>query len=435
MKPRLFHLIRPVVIFLLLATGVSLLLASWLPIVIVLLAYSAFHLAQLIRLYFWLLSYPQEWEPPEAKGLWGEVFNHIYRLLRKENLARDELGQLIKRTEDSMSALRDGVVLLDRRGQLETWNQAAAYLLGLRMASDRGQALTNFVRHPHMMEYLQQADFSQPLVLAAPLNKERILEYSVTRFGADEYLILIRDITRLHQLEQMRKDFVANVSHELKTPLTIFKGYVETLGDYLPKEPPLLMRAVQQMGQQTQRMEALIDDLLLLSRLENTQQASENIPVCLMELLTQLVRSFDLISTAKQQRISIKVPAGLSLLGEQSELSSAFSNLLANAVYYSPEGAQIEIIWQQRSEVGCLHFKDNGVGIAAHHLPRLTERFYRPDTSRTTATGGTGLGLAIVKHVLLRHDAQLEITSTLGIGSCFSCCFPHQRLMYLNSKD
>ena len=408
-------------------------LAAWLlrslwPLLVVLAGYTVFNLLQLVRLNRWLLQYPADWEPPESKGAWGDLFNNLYRLLRKENLARDELGQLIRRTESSMSALRDGVVVLDRRQQLETWNQAAAQALGLRVASDRGQALTNLVRHPALGEYLQADDFSQPLCLPAPTGKERMLEYSITRFGAGEYLILLRDVTRLHRLEQMRKDFVANVSHELKTPLTVFKGYLETLHDSIPAGQTAVHRALAHMTAQSERMEWLIRDLLLLSRLENTETGNDPQPVAVAGLLQGLAGTLELLVQGKQQHIELDIPPDLRLLGDEGELASAFGNLLANAVHYSGQGARIEVQWQADGEGGRLVFADSGPGIAAHHLPRLTERFYRPDASRVTATGGTGLGLAIVKHVLLRHNAQLGISSTPGQGSRFVCCFEAQQI-------
>ncbi len=399
------------------------------PLLLVLAGCLGFYLWQLTRLLRWLQRYPDDWEPPESSGAWGELFNGLYRLLRRENLARDDLSQLIRRTENSMSAMRDGVVLLDRRQQLETWNQAAAQALGLRMATDRRQAFTNFVRHPQMIEYLAADDFRQPLSLPSPAQPARMLEYSITRFGAGEYLLLIRDVTRLHRLEQMRKDFVANVSHELKTPLTVFKGYLETLLDTTPDREPALRKALEQMDGQSRRMERLINDLLWLAQLEGTEVLQTHQPVRLDLLCAVVVADNAALAAGRQQSIELDVPCGLTLSGEANELRSALTNLLTNAVNYSSEHGLIRIFWCGSEDGGRLEVCDNGAGIAAHHLPRLTERFYRPDASRITATGGTGLGLAIVKHVLLRHDAQLEITSEPGQGSCFACCFPAHKIL------
>lgn len=412
------------------------LLASWFfhslwPLVLILLAYTGFNLVQLVRINHWLLRFPNDWEPPESNGAWGDLFNNLYRLLRKESLARDELAQLIKRTEKSMSALRDGVILLDRRQCLETWNQAAAHALGLRQASDKRQPFTNFVRHPRMIEYLRSNDFRLPLSLPAPNDSSKILEYSITRFGAGEYLLIIRDTTRLYRLEQMRKDFVANVSHELKTPLTVFKGYLETLLDTVAPEKKAVYKALVQMSEQSERMELLINDLLLLAQLENTENPQPHACINLKPLLEELVAGLSMLSEEKEQSVTLNIPHGLHVLGDAMELRSAFSNLLLNAVNYTPKQGCIEINWLENEETGTLEFKDNGPGIATHHLPRLTERFYRTDPSRVTATGGTGLGLAIVKHVLLRHSSHLLIHSTLGVGSRFKCCFPAERIQHV----
>lgn len=419
---------------LLLLVGVGLLVSWWQgalwPLVLVQAGSLLFYLFQLERLHRWLQRYPDDWEPPESSGLWGELFNTLYRLLRKENLARDDLAQLIRRTENSMSAMRDGVILLDRRQQLETWNQAAAQALGLRMATDRRQAFTNLVRHPQMIEYLQGNDFRQPLSLPAPQNPARILEYSITRFGAGEYLLLIRDVTRLHRLEQMRKDFVANVSHELKTPLTVFKGYLETLLDSTPEEQAGLRRALDNMNGQSQRMERLINDLLWLARLEGSEADQTHQPVRLDQLCAAVCADSASLIDSRQQQVEMDIPDELGVLGDAGELRSALTNLLTNAINYSGEQGKIRVTWRAEEEGGGrLEVCDNGPGIEAHHLSRLTERFYRPDSSRITATGGTGLGLAIVKHILLRHDAHLDIASTPGQGSCFACCFPAHRMI------
>lgn len=425
---------------LLLVVAVGGLLSWWQqglwPLVVLLTGCLGFYLWQLARLLRWLQRYPDDWEPPESSGAWGELFNGLYRLLRRENLARDDLSQLIRRTESSMSAMRDGVVLLDRRQQLETWNQAAAHALGLRMSTDRRQAFTNFVRHPQMIAYLEKADFQQPLTLPAPVNPARMLEYSVTRYGAGEYLLLVRDVTRLHRLEQMRKDFVANVSHELKTPLTVFKGYVETLLDSTGEEQAALRRALQQMNLQSSRMERLINDLLWLARLEGTAAEQPHRQVRLDLLCASLREEAQVLADERRQQIELEVPLGLVLLGDVNELRSAIGNLLTNAINYTGDNGRIRLQWRAGEDGGgLLEVCDNGPGIEPHHLPRLTERFYRPDASRVTATGGTGLGLAIVKHILLRHDSRLDISSKFGQGSCFACCFPAHRVLGLEPAE
>lgn len=412
---------------------VSLLISWWLeslwPAVIAPFAWWIYNVLQSARVFQWIDRYPKEWEPPEGSGLWSDLMNELYRLLRKENRTRDELTWLIRRTESSLSALRDGVVVLDRRQRLETWNKAAAQALGLRKSTDYQQTFTNFVRNPKMAEYLSNEDFEHALVLPGPSRQHHcMLEYTVTRFGEGEYFLLIRDVTRLHKLEQMRNDFVANVSHELKTPLTVFNGYLEMLIDNRESQPELLDLAVQRMSEQTQKMTELIVDLLFLARLENTQVQSDQKPVEMLELIEDLVRDGAIIAEQKKHHIHVEIPKNLCLIGDQTELQCAFTNLLVNAVKYTPEDGKIEIVWTFNEEGGVLAFRDNGPGIATHHLPRLTERFYRPNTGPSSQAKGTGLGLAIVKHVLLRHDAHLDIESIVGQGSVFQCQFPQSRI-------
>lgn len=373
--------------------------------------------------------YPQEFDPPEGRGLWYDLMNELCRLLRKENKTRDELMWLIRRTESSLSALRDGIVVLDRRQRLETWNKAATQMLGLRKSTDHQQTFSNFVRNPKMTQYLRDEKFEHALVLPGPGRQHhRMLEYSVTRFGEGEYFFLIRDVTRLHRLEQMRNDFVANVSHELKTPLTVFSGYLEMLEDNSEAQPELLNLALSRMTEQTHKMTDLISDLLLLARLENSQTQSDQESVELIRIIEDLVRDGMIIVEKTKHHIHVNIPNNIFLTGNQPELRCAFTNLLINAVKYTPTGGIIEISWEFNEEGGALIFRDNGPGIAPHHLPRLTERFYRPHTGPASQDKGTGLGLAIVKHVLLRHDAHLEIESVVGQGSAFQCCFPQSRI-------
>jgi len=407
--------------------------ASWYwgtlwPLVIALVAYVLYNTLQLTRMNRWLSSYPTAWEPPEAKGSWGIMYDHLYKLLREEHVARSDLLDVLKRTESSMSALRDGVVVLDRRGHLETWNRAAALLLGFRVASDARQPFTDLVRHPNMVRYFQEQDFANPLTIPSPYKTQKMLEFTVTRFGLGEYLLLVRDVTRLHHLEKMRKDFVANVSHELKTPLTVLKGYVETLQDMLPPEPAVWQQALGQMEQQSERMENLINNLLWLANLEGTDSRVDQTAVPLAPLLEKIQRELTVIAADRQQQLVLDT-AGMpsSLVGHAIELESAFTNLIVNALRYTPEKGNIRVYWEASERGGSVVVADDGPGIEAHHIPRLTERFYRPDGGRVIAQGGTGLGLAIVKHVLLRHDGYLQIHSVVGKGSTFSCHFPQER--------
>jgi len=330
---------------------------------------------------------------------------------------------VIDRVQESTAALRDAVIMLDSHGNLEWWNKASETLLGLKTPQDSGQSITNLVRDPRFKDYFERGNFLEPLDLPSPVNPRRQLQLNITRYGNQEHLMLVRDVTRLHQLEQMRKDFVANVSHELRTPLTVIAGYLETLQDNVDDINPRWRRALQQMQQQGARMQGLLNDLLLLAKLEATDYPSDNHPVA-VDLLLQTIRNDALaLSAERNHRISLEADASLRLKGSESELRSAFSNLVFNAVKYTQADGEIRIRWWQDAQGAHLSVQDTGPGIEAKHLPRLTERFYRVDSSRASHTGGTGLGLAIVKHVLLRHRGGLEITSVVGKGSLFTCHF------------
>ncbi len=391
-------------------------------------AYLLWHLKQLLRLHAWLRERQPDDAPPEGYGLWGEVFDSIYHLQRRDQRVRGRLQAVIDRVQESTAALRDAVIMLDSEGNLEWWNRAAEQLLGLKTPQDSGQAITNLVRHPRLKEYFEAGQYQEALEIPSPINDRQRLQLQITRYGNNEHLMFVRDVTRLHQLEQMRKDFVANVSHELRTPLTVISGYLETLLDNVEEVNPRWLRALQQMQQQGSRMQNLLNDLLLLAKLEATDYPSDNQPVAMDLLLLSIRNDAQALSGSRNHRISLEADHQVRLKGSEAELRSAFSNLVFNAVKYSPEESEIRIRWWADEQGGHFSVADSGIGIEAKHLPRLTERFYRVDSSRASNTGGTGLGLAIVKHVLLRHRARLDITSVPGKGSTFTCHFPAQQL-------
>jgi two-component system phosphate regulon sensor histidine kinase PhoR len=323
--------------------------------------------------------------------------------------------------------------MLDSQGNLEWWNRAAETLLGLKTPQDSGQSITNLLRDPRFIDYFERGSYLEPLELPSPINDRRRLQFHITRYGNREHLMLVRDVTRLFQLEQMRKDFVANVSHELRTPLTVIAGYLETLLDNVEDVNPRWLRALQQMQQQGGRMQNLLNDLLLLAKLEATDYPSDNQPVAVDLLLLSIKGDAQALSGNRMHRISLEADPHLRLKGSEAELRSAFSNLVFNAVKYSPKESEIRIRWWGDEQGAHLAVQDSGPGIEARHLPRLTERFYRVDSSRASNTGGTGLGLAIVKHVLLRHRARLEIDSSPGQGSTFTCHFPATQMVRRDS--
>lgn len=382
--------------------------------------YSVFLLRQMQRFYMWL-TYDAESMPPQSSGIWGDIFDAIYRLRKTQAQQHTSLMEQLTRMQDSTSALRDGVVLLNKHCAIEFWNDAAGKLLGLRRPDDEHQIFTNLFRDPAFASYYTQEQYLEPLTLPSPITSNLWLEIQINVFGDNEKLMVVRDITRLQQLEKIRSDFVANVSHELRTPLTVLKGYVETLQEHQTELAPHWKQALEHMQQQTERMQHLIDDLTLLSRLENRNTETALAPVRIDTLAKRLLTDAHQLSA--KHRIDL-IGDALSIPGNSIELYSAFSNLVTNALRYSPPESTITIRWGH-DEQGCFFsVSDQGPGIAAIHIPRITERFYRIDAGRSRAEGGTGLGLAIVKHALARNGGTLEIRSTLGKGSTFTCHFP-----------
>ncbi len=377
-------------------------------------------LYQMRRLNQWLL-YTSHEEPPEAGGIWGEIFDNIHHLQRHQQIETKNLQAVIRRIQEITSALKDGIIILDWRGHLDFWNPAAHRMIGFH-SKDQGQSVINFIRHPKFVSYFELGDYSAPLELPSPRQATKQLQFQITRFGQNERLIVVRDVTQLHSLEQMRQDFIANVSHEMRTPLTVISGYVETLSDNNP--PPAWTKPLLQMQQQAQRMTLLVNDLIMLSKLETTEIGSNQKTVMLEPLLTSIKNEADAIGQEKHQTITLKCEESISLLANEKELHSAFSNLAINAVKYTPERGKIDLrLWQDQHNI-YFSVTDNGPGIDSKHIPRLTERFYRVDASRNSGTGGTGLGLAIVKHVLMRLDGRLDINSEIDKGSVFTCVLP-----------
>jgi two-component system phosphate regulon sensor histidine kinase PhoR len=391
-------------------------------VAIAFLAYIVPHLRQLDRLQHWLREQPED--VPEATGVWGDVFQRIYQLRRDENRAQASLLGIIERARASVAALREAVVLIDSQGNLEWWNPAAEELLGLQSPADFGQPVTNLIREPAFARFCEQGSSEEPLLLPSSVTPGLQLQFSLTRFGGNDRLLIVTDVTRLQNLEQMRKDFVANISHELRTPLTVLSGYLETLQSLEQDLDPRWKRALEQMGAQAARMNNLVNDLLLLSRLENESARQPFRPVDVPALLAQLQADATSYGRGRHQSLTLDCDASLKIMGREDDLKSAFANLVTNAVKYTQPYGSIHLRWWADEKNVYFSVTDNGIGIEARHIPRLTERFYRTDVARSSATGGTGLGLAIVKHVLLEHEGRLDIHSVLGKGTTFTCVFP-----------
>jgi len=381
----------------------------------------------LIALHEWIND-PRDERFPTAGGVLGGVFLSLARHLRQEDKRRrdteDELGFF----RDAVEALPDGVVVLDPNHQVLWCNRQAEVHLGLLRDRDHGRVIGQIFRQPGFNDFLQRQKSSGSFVfeLGSPDGKPRTCALVKIDYGTGKRLLVSFDITERQRAEAMRRDFVANVSHELRTPLTVVSGFLEHFSS--DTEIPVAQRQhfIKLMNDQSQRMLRLVDDLLTLSRLDadDTPPSEEIVP--LSELIQQLVQEGEGLS-AGRHTIGLEMPIGAILRGNRHELRSALGNLVSNAIRYTPEGGQITVRWERVGLEGVFSVQDSGVGIPAEHIPRLTERFYRVDKGRSRDSGGTGLGLAIVKHVLLRHQARLEITSIEGMGSTFSAVFPEWR--------
>ena len=326
------------------------------------------------------------------------------------------------------NALPEAILILDQSFKLQAWNKQAEIFFSLN-SSALAQPLTAVVAVSAMDSWLQKRS-KQPLIVSMPNNTSRHLSLLLRRYQSKQFLLIAQDVTHTYKLEKIRQDFVANVSHELRTPLTVIHGYLEALLEEGATLPASWQTILQQMQKQSQRMEVLVEDLLLLSRLESDIVEMEDIQrVNVAALLERIHHDVQQISTSKQQCLTLQVDKTLSLNGQAHELYSAFSNIIVNAVRYTPEFGTIDIVWESCQAGARMMVSDTGIGIAAKHIPRLTQRFYRVDKARSRGDGGTGLGLAIVKHVLIRHQAQLRIESKEGIGSRFICEFPLSRIV------
>jgi len=405
---------------------------SW-GLVAGLLGYIAWQFRQAQRVENWLIA-GKRGRPLNTSGYWANFVDITYRLYRRERKKKKKLSRLLDQFYDSLSALPDAVVILDEYFDIIWFNVAAGELLGLRQ-EDLKRRISNLIRAPEFTDFLNARKFDNSVELTSPINDSIDLNIRIVPFGKKQFLLSARNVTHVRQLERMREDFVANVSHELRTPLTVIAGYLETLidagGDELPS--PVYDSLVQMQGQST-RMHRLVEDLLQLSRLENKTGSEDQAEVSVPAILAAVEEEATVLAKTKDQTIEVDIEPGVWLVGDAQELHSAFSNLLSNAVRYTPNGGHIVLRWYQDKHGAHYDVEDDGIGIEPQHLQRLTERFYRVDKDRSRMNGGTGLGLAIVKHVLQRHDATLHISSQPNQGSIFRCDFPLQRLVLLGDE-
>jgi two-component system, OmpR family, phosphate regulon sensor histidine kinase PhoR len=383
------------------------------------------HLFQLDRLLRWAAG-PVDAKVPEGRGAWGQAFGALYRRMRLRSARQRDLRAALERFESGAEAMPEGVVVLDDNHRVVWANSRAERHLGIDSRRDRGAPIVNIVRQPAFVHYLTGSETGEPLVLQSAREAALTLSLQIVPFGVEEKLLMSRDITRLEAVARVRRDFIANVSHELKTPLTVLLGFIETLTD-VPLDEEQRRRCLALMGDQAQGMQRLVDDLLTLSALESEESPLNETEFAIVPLLRSLSADAKALS-ADRHEIALTIAAAATVYGSRDELASAFGNLISNAVRYTPDGGRITLDWRVRPDGGEFSVTDTGIGIAAEDVPRLTERFYRVDRSRSRATGGTGLGLAIVKHVLIRHQGELKIESELERGSRFTARLPIRRV-------
>jgi two-component system, OmpR family, phosphate regulon sensor histidine kinase PhoR len=395
-------------------------LAAFAILVLVILAYHLRNLAALAR---WL-EHGEAPDPPRARGRWDELHALLHRSRRESARREAELVEMLTRWREAARALPDGVVILD--GDRIAWcNDTARQHLEIDPVRDAGTPLTHLVRIPEFLEYLEGGDYALPIQVQPPYSSDRVLSMQVVPYGQDQRLVLSRDVTQFKQIERMRREFVANVSHELRTPLTVITGFLETLRE--EDDAAAASHYIDLMSEQSRRMQRLVEDLLTLSALESSPPPPLDDRIEMRALLDRLGAEARALSGGRH-RIAIEAERGLDLLGSEKEITSAFGNLVSNAIRYTPDGGEVRLSWHATPDGAAFDVDDTGIGIAAEHIPRLTERFYRIDRGRSRETGGTGLGLAIVKHALGRHGAALQVTSTPGRGSRFSARFAGPRV-------
>lgn len=386
---------------------------------LVLIAWQHHHLNKLVD---WLWR-SKAISPPQAEGAWGRVYDGLNRIIQKYRRKQKQLNEKIRRFRDGAEALPDAALVLSTDLTILWGNQKAQQLMGIRWPGDVGQRIDNLIRFPEFTQYIEKADFEQPCNVPSPVNSEIQLELRMMPYGSEQVLFLARDISKVYRLDEMRRDFVANVSHELKTPLTVMRGYVEMVQSAGSGVDARWQSAFNTMEDQVTRMDRLVEQLLILSRVEVNTDIAGKLLIKMPLLIEGLINDADWLNQEKSHEITTNICPELDLYGIDSEIKSACSNLISNAIAYTPLNGKIEVSWQLDGARAKFMVKDNGEGIRPIDLNRLTERFYRVDKSRSRDTGGSGLGLAIVKHVASHHQAELVINSVYGQGSEFSLYF------------
>jgi two-component system phosphate regulon sensor histidine kinase PhoR len=385
---------------------------------------------QLSRLYRWF-AHPDDLPPLGDAAVRG-ILRDVYVLRSRGGYRREGAASPQSYRQDSLESMREAAMIINSRSELLWCNAAAEYLLNVQLAEAEGKPLAALLPAKALGKYLREENFQKPLRFRRASDPDSCLQLEFSRFGASDHLVFIKDVSEQDRLERMRRDFVGNVSHELRTPLTVIKGYIETLPSLLEEFSAVLQRPLESMATQVARMENLIADLLWLTQIETVEGERKEDIVDVRSLLSSLVGELRL--AWPERDIELELTSNKQLLGNERELHSAFSNLIVNALKYSESGP-VSAKWFDSAVGPVLTVADRGIGIASKHIPRLTERFYRVDKSRSQKIGGTGLGLAIVKHVAVSHEAKLFVESDLGRGSCFRLVFPASRSTEVEAKN
>ncbi|MEM7540986.1 MAG: phosphate regulon sensor histidine kinase PhoR [Pseudomonadota bacterium] len=410
------------ILVLAIAVGLVLDALSW-ALLTAALIYLVWLQLQLNKLLSWVKE-PKIHEPPETNGVLEEFVREVDYLRERHKKRKKKLANYLKQFQQATRALPDATVVLDEAAQVRWANEAATRDLGVRWPEDIGRRITNLIRSPEIREFVDNADSQQTIEISCPNDPERYLSVLLAPYGKSQRLFVARDVTQLHRANRIRRDFVANVSHELRTPITVFRGYLENMRNQRDVCPSEWEMPISLLSGQADRMQSLVEELLLLSRLEMEEEISATSSLAIADLICDIqARAFEL-SGASDHRFVMEIDPTVFIEGVGSEIDSAFSNLVFNAISYTPPKGTIILRWYADDEGAHFEVTDDGPGIEQRHLNRLTERFYRVDASRSREQGGTGLGLAIVKHVLSRHGAVLKIDSELGKGSTFACHFP-----------
>jgi len=402
-------------------------------LIVALLGYSAWHLYHVLRLIRWLGGRDRSISE-SIPGIWHEIYFRLYVARKRQRTQLKRALRVVEEFRDATNSLPDAYVALSRHGEIVWFNIAARQLLGLRAPTDIGQRISNLIRHPLFIAFERTPGAQQAIEIPSPNHEAMMLSIHLTSHRTGQRLLMARDISHVHKLEQMRQDFVANVSHELRTPITVLMGYLETLSNASEEKLGRYARPVSQMQQQAQRMRSLVDDLLFLSRLDNERQKLQFERVDMHRLLRSITEDAQVFSGSAKHRIQLELQSQYRVMAAPKELQSALWNLVSNAIRYTPNAGEIILRWRDDGH-GEAYFdvQDNGPGIEAQHIERLTERFYRVDAGRSREVGGTGLGLAIVKNVMERHGGRLTINSVMAQGSTFTCVFPPSSTMVATS--